>query len=178
MDKSGETKLFLGILVVAFLLVGFALAPMLFPGKRVRVRQIDQYKVSRGTVRNALQMLKEEGLLVSVPSKGTFVAKPDVGSDGLRDKLVAVLTPDVDTGYFSRIIRGIERQAYAEGFVILVHATNDRSPPSRCTMPSTRPWTLARSYSSSTRAGTPLHAGTGGAPAATGRLVVSASPTA
>jgi protein-disulfide isomerase len=39
-DKSGETKLFLGILVVAFLLVGFALAPMLFPGKRVRVRPI------------------------------------------------------------------------------------------------------------------------------------------
>jgi protein-disulfide isomerase len=32
-NKSGETKLFIGILVVALVLVGFALKPMLFPSK-------------------------------------------------------------------------------------------------------------------------------------------------
>jgi protein-disulfide isomerase len=33
--KSGETKLFIAILVIALVLVGFALKPMLFPGKDV-----------------------------------------------------------------------------------------------------------------------------------------------
>ncbi len=97
------------------------------PGSRLPTEPelMAQYKVSRGTVRRALDMLKEEGLLVSMAAKGTFVTKPDVAPDGERGSLIVVLTPDIDTGYFSRIIRGIERQAYADGFVVRAHATND-----------------------------------------------------
>jgi DNA-binding LacI/PurR family transcriptional regulator len=84
-----------------------------------------QYQISRGTVRSALDMLKRDGLVVSVPAKGTYVAKPPISGDHMHENLIAVLTPDVDTGFFSRIIRGVERQAFANGFMTIVHATND-----------------------------------------------------
>lgn len=86
---------------------------------------MDQYRVSRGTVRSALRMLKDEGLLVSLPSKGTFVASPRSHADVGRENLIALLAPDLDTGYYSRIIRGIERQAFADGFVVRAEATSD-----------------------------------------------------
>jgi DNA-binding GntR family transcriptional regulator len=33
-----------------------------------------EYRTSTGTIQKALAMLREEGLIVSVPSYGTFVA--------------------------------------------------------------------------------------------------------
>jgi DNA-binding GntR family transcriptional regulator len=36
----------------------------------------DEYKVSLGTIRRATVELRERGLVVTVPAKGTFVAQP------------------------------------------------------------------------------------------------------
>ncbi|HLV80578.1 MAG TPA: GntR family transcriptional regulator [Chthonomonadaceae bacterium] len=84
-----------------------------------------QFQVSRVTLRQALGMLKDEGLLVSIPAKGTFVAQIQELQKEPSGRVLAVLTPDVDSGFFSKIIRGIEREAYARGFQVVVHATGD-----------------------------------------------------
>jgi DNA-binding LacI/PurR family transcriptional regulator len=97
------------------------------PGSRLPTEPelMEQFQVSRVTARQALMMLKGERLIVSIPAKGTFVAKTHAQWKGLTKKIIVVLTPDVDTGFFSKIIRGVEREACARGFHVLVHATND-----------------------------------------------------
>src|SRR5579859_3548740 len=84
-----------------------------------------QFQVSRVTLRQALGMLKDEGLLVSIPAKGTFVTQVHEQQKEPSARVLAVLTPDVDSGFFSKIIRGIERESYARGFQVVVHATGD-----------------------------------------------------
>ncbi len=84
-----------------------------------------QFSVSRVTLRQALALLKKERLIVSIPAKGTFVARVNDQWKELTERLIVVITPDMDSGFFSKIIRGIEREAYASGFYVIVHASND-----------------------------------------------------
>src|SRR5438105_11256658 len=97
------------------------------PGSRLPTEPelMDQFNVSRVTVRQALSLLKRVGLVVSIPAKGTFVARVTDQWKELTERLIVVITPDVDSGFFSKIIRGIEREAYAGGFHVIVHASND-----------------------------------------------------
>jgi LacI family transcriptional regulator len=97
------------------------------PGSRLPTEPelMAQFNVSRVTLRQALQMLKNEGSLISIPAKGTFVTQVHGLQKESTRRILAVLTPDVDSGFFSKIIRGIEREAYARGFQVVVHATND-----------------------------------------------------
>jgi len=86
---------------------------------------MNQFQVSRVTTRQALTMLKAEGLIVSIAAKGTFVAQANRPSNERNRRLIVVLTPDVDTGFFSNIIRGVEREVYAGGSHVRVCPTND-----------------------------------------------------
>jgi len=55
------------------------LGKKLLPGQKLSAERIlcETYGVSRITVRRALQMLQEQGLLVRQPGKGTFVRTPN-----------------------------------------------------------------------------------------------------
>ncbi|WP_285491170.1 winged helix-turn-helix domain-containing protein [Amycolatopsis taiwanensis] len=47
------------------------------------VRLAQQYGVSLGTARRATELLRERGLVVTLPCKGTFVAaRPDIEATG------------------------------------------------------------------------------------------------
>jgi DNA-binding LacI/PurR family transcriptional regulator len=97
------------------------------PGSRLPTEPelMMQFNVSRVTLRLSLALLKQEGLIISLPAKGTFVAKVNAQWKELTARLIVVITPDVDSGFYSKIIRGIEREAYTNGFYVLVHASND-----------------------------------------------------
>ena len=42
------------------------------PGERALA---EEYGVARGTVRSALRVLREKGLIITTPSKGTFIRR-------------------------------------------------------------------------------------------------------
>ncbi|GAA3472236.1 winged helix-turn-helix domain-containing protein [Nonomuraea roseola] len=42
----------------------------------------EEYGVALGTARRAIEELRQRGLVVTLPAKGTFVAAPQPGGDG------------------------------------------------------------------------------------------------
>lgn len=46
------------------------------------IRLADEYGVSLGTVRHATRLLRSKGLVVIVPSKGTYVARIHADNEG------------------------------------------------------------------------------------------------
>ncbi|MET9340297.1 winged helix-turn-helix domain-containing protein [Nonomuraea sp. NPDC003804] len=47
----------------------------------------EEYGVALGTARRAIEELRQRGLVVTLPAKGTFVATPRPASDGEADAL-------------------------------------------------------------------------------------------
>ena len=92
---------------------------------------MEKYGISRQTVRNALGVLKEEGILYQIHGSGTYVKKqvpeetPDdslqvkkddpvqVRPAGRNRKIIGVLCTYISNYIFPSIIRGIERQLSA-----------------------------------------------------------------
>ena len=97
------------------------------PGSRLPTEPelMETFQVSRVTARQALTMLKAEGLIVSLPAKGHVCRQDAPPGEGTDQETHRRADAQRGYGFFSKIIRGVEREAYARGFHVIVHATSD-----------------------------------------------------
>ncbi|TNJ64848.1 GntR family transcriptional regulator [Paenibacillus hemerocallicola] len=91
-----------------------------------------KFKVSRITIKNALQELIEEGLIYRIQGKGSFVSKNGLGEppvyrpeQRLTDNRVAYLMPRLDNRFTANLLHGIENQLAEEGCDLLFRTTGD-----------------------------------------------------
>lgn len=83
---------------------------------------MDKFKVSRHTVRQALNELVSEGYVYKMQGKGTFSKY----KNGAKQKqVVAVLTTYLSTYVFPGILAGIEKVLSEEGYMMLLASTNN-----------------------------------------------------
>ncbi|TMV52318.1 GntR family transcriptional regulator [Paenibacillus mesophilus] len=91
-----------------------------------------KFKVSRITIKNALQELIEEGLIYRIQGKGTFVSANKLGEPPVyrsaqqdSDHTIAYLMPRLDNRFTANLLHGIENQLAEEGFHLLFRTTGD-----------------------------------------------------
>lgn len=80
----------------------------------------NEFGVSRHTIRQALAVLINEGLLRSEKGSGTYVKK-----EVLKNKTIGVITTYVSDYIFPSIIRGIEQTLRENGYSLLLASTNN-----------------------------------------------------
>ncbi|HIT91267.1 MAG TPA: GntR family transcriptional regulator [Candidatus Merdenecus merdavium] len=90
-----------------------------------------QYNISRHTVRKALAILENEGLIVAYHGKGTYC------SNRVRQlkpsKNIAVITTYISDYIFPRLIQGIDRVLTEDGYsIILKNTRNSRMNEAKC----------------------------------------------
>lgn len=87
---------------------------------------VDKYSVSMITVKKALSMLKEEGLLQRIPGVGTYVAgrnqPPDEGvpENGEAVKTIGVVMEHVSSSFGLDLIYRLDREAEKKGYKTIV----------------------------------------------------------
>jgi GntR family transcriptional regulator of arabinose operon len=91
-----------------------------------------KFKVSRITIKNALQELIEEGLIYRIQGKGSFVSMNGMGEPPVyrpeqrfSDNKVAYLMPRLDNRFTANLLHGIENQLAEEGCDLLFRTTGD-----------------------------------------------------
>lgn len=85
----------------------------------------EMFGVSRQTVRRALGLLEQEGILRSVRGSGTYIN--DSRQTNLDRKLrVSVVTTYVDRYIFPRMIQGIEHVLLENGYSVQIAFTNNQ----------------------------------------------------
>ena len=98
------------------------------PGQKIysENKLTDMFRISRQTVRHAIALLEEEGLLTRVQGSGTYVK--DRRRNGLKDKTrIAVITTYVDGYIFPNIIQGIENTLFEHNYSVQIAFTNNQN---------------------------------------------------
>jgi GntR family transcriptional regulator, arabinose operon transcriptional repressor len=92
-----------------------------------------QFKVSRITIKKALDDLVEKGIIYRIQGKGSFVSM-EAGSEPMvyqhdpsfkRGKMVALLMPRVDARYNTAILSEIEKTLNEQGYTLIFCQTQD-----------------------------------------------------
>ena len=79
-----------------------------------------QFGVSRGTLRQALQSLRADGLIEAVPGRGNFVAHGlPVGLERRR-RVIGVIVPSVAQPYVADLLAWIEDELHQRGYSMIV----------------------------------------------------------
>lgn len=91
----------------------------------------DEYNVSRITSKKALEMLADEGLIIRVPGRGSFVKDDETDDKDSKPSnnkytLVGVILPDFSEAYGTGLLSGIEKQASEENCFIVVKRSYGR----------------------------------------------------
>ncbi len=82
------------------------------------------FDIARGTLRQALDLLAQEGLLSREQGRGTFVTIRQAA--GLGTRQIGFVVPYVRDTFVSNILLGLEKTAEEEGFaVVFSHVSND-----------------------------------------------------
>lgn len=84
----------------------------------------DMFQISRQTVRHAIALLEEEGLLTRIQGSGTYISDRRGNLKG-RTR-VAVITTYVDGYIFPNTIQGIENTLFESGYSVQIAFTNNQ----------------------------------------------------
>lgn len=75
-----------------------------------------QFDISRGTVRQAMDLLVNQGLLQRIPGKGTFVTNVSVRS---RSQLIGIVVPYLRDSLITEVLRGAESVLRRNGYNLI-----------------------------------------------------------
>lgn len=87
------------------------------PAETTLARQLG---VSRGTLRQALDLLRRQGRIESVRARGNFVRSPTAREPAERRKVVGVIVPSVAKPYVNELLAGIEDELHERGYSMIV----------------------------------------------------------
>ena len=92
---------------------------------------VQEYDLSRHTVRKALSILEEEGYIIAVHGKGTFCTERALHKK--ESKNIAVVTTYISDYIFPRLIQGINSVLSKDGYSIIFKTTeNSRRGETAC----------------------------------------------
>lgn len=94
----------------------------------------EQYQVSRITSKKALEMLAEEGTVIRMPGRGTFLAKapapdgrgeaePVQGPSAAGEKKIGVILDGFGPSFGCRLLESIEYECQRQGIVMMLHCS-------------------------------------------------------
>jgi GntR family transcriptional regulator of arabinose operon len=104
----------------------------LAPGTRLpsEAELTRRFGVSRGTVRQALANLRQQGLVEAVAGRGSFVRRPapsPPGPAGERSRAVGAVVPSVARPYVPETLQGIEDELDRRGWSMVVASSGSTS---------------------------------------------------
>ena len=82
-----------------------------------------QYGFSRQTVRQALGILEQEGVLIRRRGSGTYIAR---GGQTRKTRTIGVITTYITDYIFPTIVRGIEEELTSSGYHLSLGVTRNR----------------------------------------------------
>ena len=85
----------------------------------------EEYQLSRHTVRQAIGVLVNEGLLRKEKGSGTYVSNTIAEVLPKRQKTIVVIMTYLSDYIFPSIIRGIEKELSQQGYALLLGTTNN-----------------------------------------------------
>jgi DNA-binding LacI/PurR family transcriptional regulator len=92
------------------------------PGARLpaEVTLAARFGVSRGTLRHALQNLRQEGFVEPIPGRGYFVTHGSPGLSHIRRKVIGVVVPSVAQPFVPDLLGWIEDELHDHGYSMIV----------------------------------------------------------
>lgn len=100
------------------------------PGAQIPTEDelMERYSLGRNTVRQAMNVLANEGYLIKIPGSGTFVAKnigTSTGKNANRNsrKCIGVVLNHVDSYIFPRLLMGISDYLVENDYVMTIRLT-------------------------------------------------------
>ncbi|RAI80663.1 GntR family transcriptional regulator [Macrococcoides goetzii] len=94
----------------------------------------DNFKVSRHTVREAINVLVNEGYVQKKKGVGTFVIDEYTKSNSMDNKNIGVIVTYMSDYIFPNIIRGIEQVLKEKGYSLILSSTNNNPVEERQTL--------------------------------------------
>ncbi len=88
----------------------------------------EKFHVSRQTVRRALEVLENQGLITRIQGSGTYISglsQRRLVKTGVRSMTVGIVSTYLDNYIFPSIVRGIESVLSKEGYAVQLSSTNN-----------------------------------------------------